>query len=87
MAWEAAERSRAAAERVRMSGKLHFLERTMTKIEWTGETSNPVTGCTKVSAGCTHCCAERMPKRLRNTDQANAAEEEARQAWAEEKAR
>jgi len=33
----------------------------MTKslIEWTDETWNPVTGCTKVSAGCKHCYAER----------------------------
>ena len=34
------------------------------KIEWTDETWNVVTGCTKVSAGCTHCYAERMSKRL-----------------------
>lgn len=36
----------------------------MSKIEWTNETWNPVTGCTKVSAGCKHCYAERMAKRL-----------------------
>ncbi|MGA8221477.1 MAG: phage Gp37/Gp68 family protein [Candidatus Acidiferrales bacterium] len=30
-----------------------------TKIEWTAATWNPVTGCTKVSAGCKHCYAER----------------------------
>lgn len=36
-----------------------------TKIEWADETWNPVTGCTKVSAGCAHCYAERMAKRLR----------------------
>ncbi len=35
-----------------------------TKIEWTDETWNPVTGCTKVSAGCENCYAERMTKRL-----------------------
>ncbi len=35
-----------------------------TKIEWTDETYNPVTGCTKVSAGCRSCYAERMSKRL-----------------------
>ncbi len=34
------------------------------KIEWTEMTWNPVTGCTKVSAGCQHCYAERMAKRL-----------------------
>ncbi|MFA6242717.1 MAG: phage Gp37/Gp68 family protein [Candidatus Hydrogenedentales bacterium] len=35
-----------------------------TRIEWTEATWNPVTGCTKVSAGCKHCYAERMAKRL-----------------------
>jgi len=33
-------------------------------IEWTDVTWNPVTGCTKVSAGCKFCYAERMAKRL-----------------------
>ena len=33
-------------------------------IEWTEATWNPVTGCTKVSAGCKNCYAERMSKRL-----------------------
>src|ERR1041384_8817821 len=33
-------------------------------IEWTDSTWNPVTGCTKVSAGCKHCYAERMAERL-----------------------
>jgi protein gp37 len=33
-------------------------------IEWTDATWNPVTGCTKVSAGCKNCYAERMAKRL-----------------------
>jgi protein gp37 len=33
-------------------------------IEWTNSTWNPVTGCTKISAGCKHCYAERMSKRL-----------------------
>ena len=35
-----------------------------TKIEWTDETWNPVTGCTKISPGCKHCYAERMSMRL-----------------------
>jgi len=35
-----------------------------TKIEWTESTWNPVTGCTKISAGCANCYAERMAKRL-----------------------
>jgi protein gp37 len=30
------------------------------KIEWTHETWNPVTGCHKVSEGCRHCYAERL---------------------------
>ena len=34
------------------------------KIEWTDETWNPVTGCTKVSQGCKHCYAEREWPRL-----------------------
>lgn len=36
----------------------------MTKIEWTNETWNPVTGCTKKSEGCKNCYAEKMHKRL-----------------------
>jgi len=35
-----------------------------TSIEWTDVTWNPVTGCTKVSAGCRNCYAERMARRL-----------------------
>ena len=35
------------------------------KIEWTEQTWNPVTGCTKISAGCKHCYAESLSKRLR----------------------
>lgn len=37
----------------------------MSKIEWTEKTWNPTTGCTKVSAGCKHCYAETMAKRLK----------------------
>lgn len=33
-------------------------------IEWTEMTWNPTTGCTKISAGCKHCYAETMTKRL-----------------------
>jgi protein gp37 len=36
-----------------------------TKIEWTDKTWNPVTGCTKLSAGCAHCYAEIMAIRLK----------------------
>jgi protein gp37 len=35
-----------------------------THIEWTEATWNPVTGCSKVSAGCKHCYAEREWARL-----------------------
>ncbi len=38
---------------------------TKSQIEWTEHTWNPVTGCTKVSAGCKHCYAEVMAKRLK----------------------
>ena len=34
------------------------------KIEWTEETWNPITGCTKCSAGCLHCYAEIFARRL-----------------------
>lgn len=33
-------------------------------IEWTDATWNPVTGCTKISAGCDHCYAERLTERF-----------------------
>lgn len=36
-----------------------------TKIEWTDRTWNPITGCTKFSAGCIHCYAEIMARRLK----------------------
>ncbi len=36
----------------------------MSKIEWTEQTWNPVTGCIKVSPGCKHCYAETMARRL-----------------------
>ncbi len=38
-----------------------------TKIEWTDESWNPVTGCVKVSPGCKHCYAERFAERFRGT--------------------
>ena len=37
---------------------------TQSAIEWTEQTWNPVTGCTKVSPGCKHCYAETMARRL-----------------------
>ncbi len=37
---------------------------TVTAIEWTDMTWNPVTGCSKVSQGCKHCYAERLSQRF-----------------------
>jgi protein gp37 len=34
------------------------------RIEWTESTWNPVVGCAKLSAGCKHCYAETMARRL-----------------------
>lgn len=34
-------------------------------IEWTEATWNPVTGCDRVSAGCDHCYAQTLAKRLK----------------------
>ena len=42
-------------------------------IEWTESTWNPVTGCSKISAGCKYCYAERMAKRLQAMGQPNYA--------------
>ena len=36
----------------------------LSSIEWTDATWNPVTGCTKISPGCTYCYADRMAHRL-----------------------
>jgi protein gp37 len=35
-----------------------------TTIEWTEETWNPATGCTKISPGCKHCYAEGVAERF-----------------------
>ena len=43
------------------------------RIEWTEVTWNPVTGCSKVSAGCANCYAERMARRLQAMGQPNYA--------------
>lgn len=37
----------------------------MSGIEWTNTTWNPTTGCDRVSAGCDHCYALTMAKRLK----------------------
>ncbi len=44
---------------------------TVSKIEWTESTWNPVTGCTKISQGCKNCYAERMATRLQAMGQHN----------------
>lgn len=36
-----------------------------TKIQWTEQTWNPITGCSKISDGCLNCYAARMAKRLK----------------------
>lgn len=36
-----------------------------TAIEWTEETWNPTTGCDRISAGCDHCYALTLAKRLK----------------------
>ncbi len=43
----------------------------VSKIEWTETTWNPVTGCTRVSTGCNNCYAERMAYRLKAMGQKN----------------
>ena len=37
-------------------------------IEWTDATWNPATGCTKISAGCDNCYAERFSERFRGVE-------------------
>src|ERR1700724_2808089 len=37
-----------------------------TQIEWTDATWNPVTGCSKITAGCDNCYAERFSERFRD---------------------
>ena len=47
---------------------------TQSSIEWTESTWNPLTGCTKISPGCTNCYAERMAKRLKAMGQEKYAD-------------
>jgi protein gp37 len=46
---------------------------TNSNIEWTESIWNPLTGCTKISPGVTHCYAERIAKRLQAMGQPNYA--------------
>ena len=43
------------------------------KIDWTDASWNPCTGCTKVSAGCLNCYAEREALKLKNRGMAKYA--------------
>jgi protein gp37 len=45
-----------------------------TAIQWTDETWNPVTGCSKVSPGCAHCYAEGVAKRFWPTQYVDTVE-------------
>ena len=42
----------------------------VSKIQWTGRTWNPTTGCDRVSPGCDHCYALTMAARLKGMGQA-----------------
>jgi len=43
----------------------------ISRIEWTEATWNPVSGCSKVSSGCLNCYAERMAYRLQKMGNPN----------------
>jgi protein gp37 len=42
----------------------------VSRIEWTGVTWNPVTGCDRISPGCDHCYALALARRLKAMGQA-----------------
>ena len=46
----------------------------MTKIEWSKQTWNPVTGCSKISTGCKNCYAELFAQRRKGMGQLKYAE-------------
>jgi hypothetical protein len=46
-------------------------EKVFLRARYTESTWNPDTGCTKISAGCTNCYAERMARRLKAMGQKN----------------
>src|SRR5271166_2379477 len=56
---------RARASRVSSSTTEGNLMSSMSTIEWTDATWNPVRGCTKITPGCTHCYAETFAERFR----------------------
>ena len=49
----------------------------MSKIQWTEKTWNPLVGCSKASAGCKHCYAERDAPRVLRRLEATARSERA----------
>ena len=52
------------AQQISLVEEIKGSEAMPTNIEWAEEVWNPITGCSKISAGCEHCYAERMAKRL-----------------------
>jgi protein gp37 len=56
--------ARKIEQRVEDIHRCDLLMAGVSNIEWTELTWNPVTGCSKVSAGCAFCYAERYAKRL-----------------------
>src|SRR5262247_1825374 len=63
--------SKGRVSHFRQACQPHGLIMAKSSIEWTESTWNPVTGCTKISAGCKNCYAERMAKRLQAMGQPN----------------
>jgi len=51
------------------------------KIEWTNETWNPVTGCSRVSPGCDNCYALRRARMLEHNPNAKIAERYRGSTW------
>lgn len=49
---------------VRSGDRAAFRIESMTTIEWTDETWNPVRGCSVVSSGCTNCYAMKQAHRF-----------------------
>ena len=62
--WQSRRVSGTRLERLKSHDAKACSPMTTTKIEWTDATWNPVAGCSVVSAGCTHCYAMNMARRL-----------------------
>lgn len=52
-----------------------------TGIQWTDETWNPVSGCSKVSQGCKHCYAERVFPRAYSRDRVDMPHSPDAESW------